>query len=114
MRIQLNDIADNEVEEGLQKIVMNETPSEGKIGTAVESCDMCRGNLKSKYPSRRQATKKTQYSTHASLEEPYRFPIFRIKLPSLSQLPPIVCTPSEILDLPAIDIDNLQKSKSKI
>jgi hypothetical protein len=114
--IYLDDNADEEVELELQKRVMKENSSEGKIDAVIESCDMRRGKIvkrNSEYHSR-PPTKKTQYLTCASFEEAFRFPIFRIKLPSLSQLPPIVLTPSEILDLPAIDIDNLQKSKSQI
>jgi hypothetical protein len=114
--IYLDDIADEEVELESQDIIMKENSSEGKIDAVVESCDMRRGKIikrNSEYHSR-PPTKDAQYSTCASFEEAFRFPIFKIKLPRLSQLPPIVSTPSEILDLPAIDIDNLQKSKSQI
>jgi hypothetical protein len=113
--IYLDDIADEEVRLESQDIIMKENTREGKIDAVVESCDMRRGKIikNSEYHSR-PPTKKTQYSTCASFEEAFRFPVFKIKLPSLSQLPPIVSTPSEILDLPPIDIDNLQKSKSQI
>ena len=83
-------IADKETEVASQNIIIKEILLEKKLDAVVES---------------------SQKRPKKTIKEAVRFPTSRIKLPNVSQLPPIACTPSEILDLPAIDIDDLQKSK---